>query len=659
MKPSHSLSSILGACFLLAIGLYILPISSSFAAVPQLINYQGKLTKVSGAPLDTTISMVFTIYADSNGITSKWSESQSSVKVEKGVFNVLLGSVNAIPDSVFDGSTRYLGVAVGGDPEITPRKAIVSVAYAFHAFTADSALNVAEAGMVSVDGVSNPGGDVDLISQNAIYITPDDGANTITIGEDHSLKTNNPHLTTAAQTGALVSVDGVSNAGGNVDFIAGSNMTITPNDGANTITFSASGADNDWTFRVTDTADTTLITGGAWGIARYGNVLHGNKDSTHVNLGVACTTGASGQNYKYCTVGGGFYNTASGWDATVGGGRYNTASSWFATVGGGYDNTASLDYATVGGGYLNTASGLVANVGGGYGNTASNQYATVGGGESDTASNFHTTVGGGYRNTASGLRATIGGGYQNRASGDVSTVAGGSYNIASGINAIIGGGNNNTASATNATVGGGGYNTASATSATVGGGNNNIVSGDYSVIPGGYYDTLTASGDYSMIFGYGVYVNTSYRVAFFDGTYSGGLGINRDDRDGGISYPIHVGTNTGNGNGAYLSAGGTWTDVSSREVKENFQKLDGSGILDKLQAMDICRWQYKGTDEHHIGPVAEDFYSAFGIGTDDKHLASSDVSGVALRAIQELLLKLEAQQKKIESLEKKIANLER
>ncbi|NIO07769.1 MAG: hypothetical protein GTO40_07075, partial [Deltaproteobacteria bacterium] len=90
-----------------------------------------------------------------------------------------------------------------------------------------------------MDGVSNPGGNVDLIQTNAITITPNDGANTITFGETHSARPDNPHSVTAAQTGALVSVDGVSNAGGDVDFVAGSNMTITPNDGANTVTFSS------------------------------------------------------------------------------------------------------------------------------------------------------------------------------------------------------------------------------------------------------------------------------------------------------------------------------------------------------------------------------------------------------------------------------------
>ena len=157
-----------------------------------------------------------------------------------------------------------------------------------------------------------------------------------------------------------------------------------------------------WDFRITDGADTTLITAGAWGIARYGNVLYGNADSTHVNLGVACITGTSGQNYKYCTVGGGFGNTASGWYATVGGGDDNTASDNYATVGGGYDNTASGGETTVGGGAYNTASTAYATVGGGYGNSASGYSATVGGGFFDTASGYYSTVPGGVKNTASG-----------------------------------------------------------------------------------------------------------------------------------------------------------------------------------------------------------------------------------------------------------------
>lgn len=109
----------------------------AYAEVPKMINYQGKITRPSGALIDTTTSMVFSIYADSTGGTPLWIETQSSVKVEYGVFSVLLGSVNPIPATVFDGDTRYLGVKVGSDNEMTPRKAIVSVGYAYDADMVD------------------------------------------------------------------------------------------------------------------------------------------------------------------------------------------------------------------------------------------------------------------------------------------------------------------------------------------------------------------------------------------------------------------------------------------------------------------------------------------------------------------------------------------
>jgi hypothetical protein len=112
----------------------------AYAEVPKMINYQGKITTSVGLLIDTTVSMVFTIYSDT-GIAgvNLWSETQDSVKVEKGVFSVLLGSINPIPDSVFNGSVIYLGLKAASDPEMTPRKAMVSVGYAYHSGTADTA----------------------------------------------------------------------------------------------------------------------------------------------------------------------------------------------------------------------------------------------------------------------------------------------------------------------------------------------------------------------------------------------------------------------------------------------------------------------------------------------------------------------------------------
>ncbi len=130
----------LGLFFLAAILVTACLFSSiANAQVPQMINYQGKLTKPGTCALDTTIAMVFKIYTDSTSSGYLWTETQSSVKVEDGNFNVLLGSVVSIPDSAFNGSIRYLGVKVGSDAEMTPRLPMVSVSYSFRSFEADTA----------------------------------------------------------------------------------------------------------------------------------------------------------------------------------------------------------------------------------------------------------------------------------------------------------------------------------------------------------------------------------------------------------------------------------------------------------------------------------------------------------------------------------------
>jgi hypothetical protein len=122
-----------------AVGLAFIFVFASlvYADVPQMINYQGKITTPAGALVDTTVGMIFTIYDDSTAGSALWTETQDSVIVQKGIFSVILGSINPIPDGIFVGSVMYLGVKVGTDPEMTPRKEIVSVAYAYRAATVD------------------------------------------------------------------------------------------------------------------------------------------------------------------------------------------------------------------------------------------------------------------------------------------------------------------------------------------------------------------------------------------------------------------------------------------------------------------------------------------------------------------------------------------
>jgi len=101
------------------------------AAVPQLINFQGILRDGSGNPVaNGPYSVMFTIYdGPGGGATSLWSETQS-VNTVNGLFTVLLGSGPIPLDySLFNDSTRWLGVKVGADPEMAPRQRLSSVGY--------------------------------------------------------------------------------------------------------------------------------------------------------------------------------------------------------------------------------------------------------------------------------------------------------------------------------------------------------------------------------------------------------------------------------------------------------------------------------------------------------------------------------------------------
>jgi hypothetical protein len=117
----------------------LLSISVAYAAIPERINYQGYLTNASGNPVNATVSMTFKIYTVASGGTALWTETQSSVSVNNGIYNVVLGLVVPLGSLPFD-VPYFLGVTAGSDSEMTPRQALTSVAYAL---TADTALNVA------------------------------------------------------------------------------------------------------------------------------------------------------------------------------------------------------------------------------------------------------------------------------------------------------------------------------------------------------------------------------------------------------------------------------------------------------------------------------------------------------------------------------------
>ena len=94
----------------------------------------------------------------------------------------------------------------------------------------------------------------------------------------------------------------------------------------------------------------------------------------------------------------------------------------------------------------------------------------------------------------------------------------------------------------------------------------------------------------------------------------------------------------------------SYNPLSDRNAKENIAAIDPAEMLQKVVALPISKWNFR-TDEavSHVGPMAQDFHAAFGLGTDDKHIATVDADGVALAAIQGLNEKVESGKQKAES----------
>jgi hypothetical protein len=101
------------------------------------INFQGQLTYSNGDPIDSTVAITFDIYAASTGGTSLWTETHSSITVTDGVFDVVLGSTNALPDTLFANNTSLWVQSTVGTTVISPRVELTSVPWAFDAATLD------------------------------------------------------------------------------------------------------------------------------------------------------------------------------------------------------------------------------------------------------------------------------------------------------------------------------------------------------------------------------------------------------------------------------------------------------------------------------------------------------------------------------------------
>jgi hypothetical protein len=279
---------------------------------PHEINYQGWLgDKGDTAGVTGDLDMTFRLYDARTAGSVLWNETQNAVTVDKGIFNVLLGSGTPIPSSIFTGGPLWLETQVESDT-LSPRKKLVSVGYAMKSENADNAIYADTAGYAltadigvvdsanvatnawkwntslwgteypkaniadSANYVAGANVDGEVAQANkadtAAYALATGGvADTANYAKD-SDKLDGQHASAFALVGHAHthvdsatyadtanyardsdkvdgydgsdllgprSIDGVSNDGGDIDLIAGGSIAITPDDLANTIIISS------------------------------------------------------------------------------------------------------------------------------------------------------------------------------------------------------------------------------------------------------------------------------------------------------------------------------------------------------------------------------------------------------------------------------------
>ncbi len=594
---------------ILIILLLFLILQSASAQVPELMTYQGVLTDAKGNRVsDGIYKLTFKIYDSAKTGNLLWRERQKT-QVTNGSFSVVLGSTNPLI-MAFD-IPYWLGATVGNGQEMKPRVQLTSSPYALTARSVADGHNV--------HSLSTADGDPD-----AVFVDNDGNVGIGNKSPEEALH-----------------VDGIIKAR---KVLAGAFSSLSP--------FIMEAPVNVERARIDDTT-------GNFGIGTNAPVEKLDVAGTAQMLGFKLPTGAGNGLVLTSDINGtGTWQPVSGgggpfWSLT---GNTGTTNTNFLGTTDNQELRLAVNNQTV---FRLQPNALSPNVIGGFnGNFTTGFGGTVGGGGSsggiNSAGNF-ATVGGGFNNTASGQNATIGGGDTHVASGQFATIGGGSDNQAS-TKATIAGGTNNVASGTGSTISGGDLNQANGTAASVPGGFFNSAAGDYSFAAG-----RQAKANHNGAFVWADENITDFlseRANQFRVRANGGARFDVTNNDW-VDIRNNAGRLINTSTGAFLSTGGTWTNASDRKLKENLKQINSEKVLARLAELPLSTWNYKSNPSvQHIGPMAQDFYSAFGVGSDDEHISTIDADGVALAAIQGLYQQLKTLQEQNGELKNRVSELE-
>lgn len=284
------------------------------------------------------------------------------------------------------------------------------------------------------------------------------------------------------------------------------------------------------------------------------------------------------------------------------------------------------------------------------------RYSTIGGGSSNRT---------GKDDNSDGDYATIGGGYFNYAAGSYSTIPGGAGNITLGV-ASFAAGQLATAAHDGSFVWGDVSTTGTPITSTAP--NQFVIRavGGVQLSPAtnlNFGSTVRqminlwgAAGEY----GIGVQSAVQYARTASTGRFCWFKGGVHADGNGACT-PGSGGTTLMDLTSSGLVVNGIVASASDRNLKENFSAVNGKTVLAKVVSLPLTAWNYKADDRktRHVGPMAQDFKRAFGVGSDDKFITTVDASGVALAAIQGLNQKLVAKDAAIAALQRELAAIKK
>lgn len=162
--------------------------------IPNLINYQGRLTDTDGNPVtDGEHLVTFTIWSDPAGTAPadrEWISPDCPVLTINGLFNWQLGSRESLPPWVIaNDSALWLGIRVGADPELSPRTRLCAAPYAYKAWKAEYA-GYSDSAAALVSGCGESGAFNGVVNSDMVEV----GGSTIVNFDSPFTATEEPHM---------------------------------------------------------------------------------------------------------------------------------------------------------------------------------------------------------------------------------------------------------------------------------------------------------------------------------------------------------------------------------------------------------------------------------------------------------------------------------